>query len=144
MAAVTTNETHDAHDDHPSDLVYWKVFGFLFVLTALEVSTYWWPAGWHKVTHTLLIVMMIIKFAAVALYFMHLKNDAKVLQQVFFAGLILAVGVYVAVLGAMVFFNDSGTKVHGVTGFNDPPREKPLPPPPTDPPPIIRETTGGH
>lgn len=142
MAAITANETHGAgHDDHPSDLVYWKVFGVLLALTALEVSTYWWPEEWHKVTAVLLIIMMVIKFATVALYFMHLKSDAVILKRVFFAGIVLAVGVYLAALGALVFFHDSGTAVQGVTGFNDPPRHKPLPPPPTDPPPIIKDTT---
>lgn len=138
MAAISAHEEHDAHADH-GDGIYWKVFFFLFVLTALEVSTYWWPESMHKVTHTLLIVMMIVKFATVALYFMHLKGDPKVLQRVFLAGLLLAGGVYIAALGAMVFFEDSGT-----TEYNYPPREKPLPPPPTDPPPVIRETQGGH
>lgn len=142
MAAITATDAHGAHDEHPSDVVYWKVFGVLLALTALEVSTYWWPEDWHKVTAVLLIIMMVIKFATVALYFMHLKSDAAILKRVFIAGMVLAVGVYVAVLGAMVFFNDSGTAIQGGTGFNDPPREKPLPPPATDPPPIIRDT--GH
>ena len=145
MAAVTATDAHGAEGhDHPSDVVYWKVFGLLLALTALEVSTYWWPEDWHKVTHVLLIVMMVVKFAVVALYFMHLKGDSPVLKRVFMAGLGLTLFVYIAALGAMVFFNDSGTAVQGVTGFNDAPRQKPLPPPPTDPPPVIRETHGGH
>jgi len=146
MAAITATDAHgtDDHGGHTSDAIYWKVFGVLLALTALEVSTYWWPESWHKVTHVLLIVMMIVKFAVVALYFMHLKSDKPILKNVFVAGIILAVGVYVAALGAMVFFHDSGTAIQGGTGFNDPPRHKPLPPPPTDPPPIIRPTTGGH
>ena len=147
MAAVTASESHGAgdHADHqPSDLTYWKVFFALVALTALEVSTYWWPEEWHKVTAVLLIVMMLIKFGAVAMYFMHLKSDALILRRVFFFGMVLAVAVYIAALGAMVFFHDSGNAVQGRTGFDYPPREKPLPPPATDPPPIIRETTGGH
>lgn len=144
MAAITATEAHgpDAHgDDHPSDLIYWKVFFVLVALTGLEVSTYWWPHEWHKVTAVLLIIMMVIKFATVGLYFMHLKTDAKILKRVFIAGILLAVAVYVAALSALVFFHDSGTAVQGVTGFNDPPQVKPLPPPATDPPPIIKDTT---
>lgn len=147
MAAITATEAHGAnapaHADHPSDLLYWKVFGVLFVLTGLEVSTYWWPESWHKVTATLLIIMMVIKFATVALYFMHLKTDAPVLKRLFMAGAILAVGVYLAALGSMLFFHDSGTAVLDGAGFDDAPRHKPLPPPPTDPPPIIREIHHG-
>src|SRR5262245_27207904 len=104
MAAITATEGHGsgghAHDDQPSDLIYWQVFVVLLVRTALEVSTYWWPEEWHKVTHVLLIVMMFVKFAVVALYFMHLKSDALILKRVFVAGIILAVGVYIAALGA--------------------------------------------
>lgn len=145
MAAVTTSEAHgSAHDDHghASDLMYWKVFGLLFALTALEVSTYWWPESWHKVTHSLLIVMMVIKFATVALYFMHLKGDKPVLGRLFTAGLFIAVAVYIGALGSLTFFHDSGNAVQGVTGFDDPPQHRKSPPPPTDPPPIIRPTTG--
>lgn len=139
MAAITAHDTEPGEIHHGSDAQYWKVFAALFVLTALEVSTYWWPEEWHKVTAVLLIIMMIVKFVAVAFYFMHLKTDSLMLRRLFFAGLALAVGVYIATLGAMNFFEDSGT-----TYFDDAPRHKPLPPPPTDPPPIIRETTGGH
>ena len=91
MAAITATDAHGAHDEHPSDVVYWKVFGVLLALTALEVSTYWWPEDWHKVTAVLLIIMMVIKFATVALYFMHLKSDAAILKRVFIAGMVLAV-----------------------------------------------------
>jgi len=141
MAVITPDVHSDGsgaaeHEPH-SDLVYWKVGGFLAALTALEVSTYWWDE--NAFTSAALIIMMLIKFVTVALYFMHLKFDAKILQRVFFAGLILAGGVYLAALGAMVFFDNSGTEV-----YNDPPRSKPLPPPATDPPPIIREIHKPH
>ena len=79
--------------------------------------------------------MMMIKFAVVALYFMHLKFDAKILRNVFAAGFVLAVGVYIATLGSMVFFDNSGN-VEEV--YNDPPRSKPQPPPSPEPPPIIK------
>ena len=141
MTAVSAGETPaiaDSHGDHGSDLIYWKVFGFLFVMTALEVSTELWPESMSKIAAVSLIFMMVIKFGVVAWFFMHLKDDAKLLGQVFFFGVILAMAVYIGMLGSMLFFNNSGT-----TEFNDPPREQPMPPPATDPPPIIRET-GEH
>lgn len=132
--ALTGHQVDDHEEHHVSDLTFWKVGAFLAVLTAIEVSTYWWPEGF--VTAALLIIMMIIKFVTVALYFMHLKFDAPVLRQVFFAGVILAIAVYLAVLAAMVFFDNSGTQE-----FDDPPMQRQMPPPATDPPPIIKDTT---
>ena len=29
---------------------YWMIGGILAPLTLVEVSTYWWPEEWHKVT----------------------------------------------------------------------------------------------
>ncbi len=129
-------EAEDHSHDHPTDATYWKVGIFLAVLTALEVSTYWWPEG--PATSTALIIMMIIKFVTVAMYFMHLKFDAKVLRYAFFGGLVLAVGVYLAALSSFLFWEGSGTD-----GYDYAPRAKPMPPPPTDPPPVFTGG-GGH
>ena len=154
MAAVTdhaTPATHeDAHDeghDHPTDLTYWKVGIFLAVLTAIEVSTFWWSPDRDNLDHpnlgidsrittASLIIMMTIKFITVLMYFMHLKFDNKILRRVFFAGLILAVSVYLIFLSALLFWNNSGTDK-----FQYAPRAKVIPPPPTEPPPI---TKPGH
>ena len=122
----------DAGHDHPTDLTYWKVGGVLALLTGLEVSTYWWPKSWHRGTAVLLIIMMIIKFSTVAMYFMHLKFDSKMLRRVFLTGVILAVTVYVATLSAFTFWSGSG-----VEPFSNPPRSKPAPPPTTEVPALI-------
>jgi cytochrome c oxidase subunit 4 len=47
---------------------------------------------------------MAIKFVMVALHFMHLKFDSKVLTRVFYSGLLLAVTVYVAALSTFRIF----------------------------------------
>jgi cytochrome c oxidase subunit 4 len=125
------------HHDHPGTALYWKIGGILAVLTALEVSTYWWPEG--PVTSTVLIIMMVIKFAMVAMYFMHLKFDSRVLRSVFLGGVLLATGIYIAALSSFTFWSDSG-----IPEWSDPPRAKPLPPPPTEPPPVITGGGEGH
>lgn len=117
-------------DHHPSDAVYWKVGLFLAVLTAIEVWTYWWPESLGAITPVSLIFMMVIKFAVVAGFFMHLKFDKPILRNFFVAGILIAVAVYIAALGAMLYFNDSG-----VAEFNDPPITREVPPPVTSPPP---------
>ena len=47
---------------------------------------------------------MAVKFVMVVSYFMHLKFDNKIFSLMFYAGLILAVGVYAAFLATFKFF----------------------------------------
>jgi cytochrome c oxidase subunit 4 len=44
------------------------------------------------------MLLMAVKFWTVAYFFMHLKFDKPILTRVFYAGVILAFAVYVAVL----------------------------------------------
>jgi cytochrome c oxidase subunit 4 len=48
--------------------------------------------------------MMVAKFFIVVSYFMHLKFDKKIFSFLFYAGLFLAIGVYVAFLATFHFF----------------------------------------
>lgn len=128
---------HDHDHDHPGLALYWKIGAVLAVLTALEVSTYWWPEG--AATSAVLIVLMIVKFALVALYFMHLKFDSKLLRSVFMGGMILAIGIYLATLSAMTFWVDSGTPE-----WKAPPRAKPIPAPVEAAPSGGGGAAGGH
>jgi len=133
MSAVVSDVDDDSpvhpgehHSHGPTDGQYFIIFWVLVALTALEVSTYWWEEWFgeaaHKVAVPLLIVLMVVKFFLVALYFMHLKFDSKLLKRTFYFGMILAIIVYVIALSAMNFWTDSGN-----TNFNNPP---PVPPPP--------------
>lgn len=110
----TVSETHDvpiaalddAHageHDHPSDLKYVKIAIILAVLTAAEVSTYTFDITGHLLV-AILIPMMIVKFAIVAGYFMHLKFDSKVFTTMFVAGLAFAVVVYSVLLTMFEFW----------------------------------------
>jgi cytochrome c oxidase subunit 4 len=129
----TQHETHE----HPGTALYWKVGAALAFLTALEVSTYWWPEG--AATASLLIVLMIIKFSLVAMFFMHLKFDSRVLRSLFLGGVILATGIYIATLSAFTYWDHSG-----VPEWVNPPRAKPKPPPPTEPPPPAAPAAAHH
>ncbi len=55
-----------------------------------------WPQEFYFVAG--LLIMMAVKFAVVAGFFMHLRFDNKLLTRLFYAGLFLAVVVYVIVL----------------------------------------------
>ncbi|MCC6756049.1 MAG: cytochrome C oxidase subunit IV family protein [Solirubrobacterales bacterium] len=99
MTTATESHVADASHaaDHPSDLKYIKIAALLAVLTMIEVLTY--TFGLEGATLKLVILpIMVVKFAIVAGYFMHLKFDSKVYTAMFCAGLAFAVVLYVVVL----------------------------------------------
>jgi cytochrome c oxidase subunit 4 len=133
MSAAVTELDNDSpvnpgehHSHGPTDGQYFKIFFLLVALTALEVSTYWWDdifnADTKKIAVPVLIALMVIKFFLVALYFMHLKFDSPLLKRTFYAGMVIAIIVYVIMLTVMNFWSDSGT-----TEFNNPPIDPPAP-----------------
>ncbi len=100
-------EVHDDHraGSHPSDWAYVKIALVLAALTALEVFTYFESVvDWGAALVPSLIFMMIVKFYLVATWFMHLRFESKLFGRLFVAGLVLAVGVYVATLAAFEFW----------------------------------------
>ena len=64
------------------------------MLTALEVGTYFIEDASTTLLVPSLFPMMIVKFAIVAGFFMHLKFDNPLFTRLFVAGLVLAVAVY--------------------------------------------------
>lgn len=100
------NRGADAHDDdhgHPSDNRYIVIALILAVITAAEVAASYIDLG--PVFIPLLLAMMAIKFFVVVSFFMHLRFDNKVFTWLFYTGLFLAVGVYIAALTTFQFFN---------------------------------------
>lgn len=99
------------HEHHPSDGLYWKVGGALGVVTALEVATYFItddPYS-HELKWVLifgLLTLMVLKFIVIVSYFMHVKFDNPLFRNVFVGGIVLAVGVYLAVLTSFEFFSE--------------------------------------
>ena len=87
---------------HQSTLFYVRIALILAVLTAIETSTYWIDFGGFNTA--LLLILMTIKFVMVVSFFMHLKFDNPLFSYLFYAGLLLAIGVYVAALATFKFF----------------------------------------
>ena len=81
---------------------YVRIALILGIITTLEVSTYYVDFG--PLFLPALLIMMTIKFVMVVSYFMHLKFDNKIFSMMFYAGLILAIGVYTAALATFKFF----------------------------------------
>lgn len=98
----------------PTDLYYVRIAIALAVITAFEVAWSYLPV-WDDATGFLafievagLLFMMAVKFVVVASNFMHLKFDSKVLTRIFYSGIFLATGVYVAVLATFEIFAGKG------------------------------------
>ncbi len=98
----TGHGNESGHAEHKSDLWYIGVALILAALTALETSTYWIDFG--PLFMPALLIMMTIKFLMVVSLFMHLKFDNKIFSYLFYSGLLLAIGVYVAALATFRFF----------------------------------------
>ena len=99
--ATATSEAHDAHE-HPSDMVYVWIALMLAAFTAVEIALYYIDVGGAEIPA--LLTLMVVKFAVVAMYFMHLKFDGKVATRMFAVGIVLALGVYIAALSTFAFW----------------------------------------
>jgi cytochrome c oxidase subunit 4 len=103
---------HEPAHDHPTPGTYAKIGLVLFVLTALEVGLYEFTFGEHAgplgrqivpFFVPLLLLLSAVKFALVAMYYMHLKNDSKLFTGVFVFPLIIAAVVIVAMIALMAY-----------------------------------------
>jgi cytochrome c oxidase subunit IV len=101
--AHVESDTHGETHDHPSDLKYIKIALLLAVLTIIEVLTYTFDMKGASLM-AVIFPLMIIKFAIVAGYFMHLKFDSRLFTTMFVSGLAFAVGVYCVMLTVFRFW----------------------------------------
>jgi cytochrome c oxidase subunit 4 len=104
--ASPTTAAADEHS-HPSSGTYVKIGLVLFVLTALEVGLYEFTYGEHAgaTGHALqpffiplLLALSAAKFALVAMFYMHLKQDHRLFSGVFVFPLIIATVIVLALI----------------------------------------------
>jgi cytochrome c oxidase subunit IV len=113
--ATDAHDGHDAdHDAHapddgghrhkePTDKQYVFIALLLAVLTAIEIAaTEVGPDGPLLIIS--LLVLMVVKFAFVILFFMHLRFDNKLFSRMFYIGLVFAVVLYSAMLATFHFW----------------------------------------
>src|SRR3712207_2384907 len=102
-AATQDEVTHDK--SHPTPGVYVRIGVVLFVLTAMEVGLYEYTYGesagaiganLRPFFVPLLLILSAAKFALVAMYYMHLKQDSRLFSGVFVFPLIIAAVVVVS------------------------------------------------
>ena len=94
-----TAHTADAGHAHPTWQLYTKIAFTLFVLTFLEVAAYEivhrgdpaaLAAMLGPVVTEVLLALSAFKFALVAMFYMHLKGDGKLLTSIFTFSLTVA------------------------------------------------------
>jgi len=100
-AEAAEHEDHAGH--HPSPAEYVRIALILAVLTALEVSTYYFEFG--RAGIPLLVILMVIKFIMVASFFMHLRYDTKLFSRFMYTGLGFAIVLYALTL--LIFVVDA-------------------------------------
>ncbi len=99
-APVTTAHEHE----HPTPGLYVRIVVVLFVLTALEVALYELTYGGHagalgdlrSVFVPVLLTLSAAKFALVAMFYMHLKQDSPLFSGLLVFPLIIATVVILA------------------------------------------------
>ena len=93
---------------HPSDRSYVGIALILALITAAEVGTFYLEDELGSILIPALLVMMVVKFAMVAGWFMHLRFDSNLFTRMFVSGIVLAVGVYLGMLAMFQFFSSDG------------------------------------
>jgi cytochrome c oxidase subunit 4 len=99
---------------HPGPKQYVLVAVLLAIATALEVGLYYLDLP-HALFVAMLLFFAMVKFSLVVLWFMHLRFDSPIFRQLFVAGLMLAVTVYVIVL--VIFGAINAPWLLGIAGF---------------------------
>jgi cytochrome c oxidase subunit 4 len=89
-------ETGHAGERHPSAKEYIRIALILGVLTLLEIATSYQLTGTVQIVA--LFVGMVLKFALVVLWFMHLRFDDRRYARFFLMGLSGAATLYLIVL----------------------------------------------
>ncbi len=91
---------------HPTPFKYVMIAIVLVIVTAFEIAVSYLdgdiPDG---LIVALLMIMMVVKFAGVASWYMHLRTDKPIFQRFFVLGIISAVVLYAVVLASLHTFS---------------------------------------
>ena len=110
---VPTEVLDGAVAPYSRDKTYVFTALFLAVVTVVEVLAVElpdFPLWSGNLLVPVLLLLMAVKFFTVAWVFMHLKFDKPILTWAFYSGLLLALGVYVAMLTMFrLWYGDSAS-----------------------------------
>lgn len=90
-------DEHTEQPRHPSVATYLIIAAILTMITLVEVGVFYVPALQGAMA-PILLTLSAAKFALVVMFFMHLKQDNKLLMAIFTVPLLIAIGVSIALL----------------------------------------------
>ena len=93
---------HDDETFHPGTGEYIQIGIILAVLTAFEVSLFFFEVA-TVISTPLLLLLTAMKFLLVVFWFMHLRFDTPVFRRLFFTGVVLAFVVF-TIVGVIFYF----------------------------------------
>ena len=88
---------HPKERGHPGAKEYLAIASLLTVMTAVEVAVFYIPAM-HPMLVPTLLTLSALKFALVAMFYMHLKFDHRLFSWLFVVPMIIAALVILALL----------------------------------------------
>jgi cytochrome c oxidase subunit IV len=91
-----TAHTEEGHN-HPGAKEYIGIAVVLTVITAIEVAVFYIPSM-KPMMVPILLVLSALKFALVAMFYMHLKFDHRIFSWLFVTPMIIAAFVIIALL----------------------------------------------
>ena len=92
-----TEPKHEGGHAHATNQQYVRIAIVLAIITLLEVVIYYIPTI-RSVLVPALLVLSLAKFLMVVGFFMHLRFDSRLYRFMFAAGLVITLGVYLALL----------------------------------------------
>jgi cytochrome c oxidase subunit 4 len=98
-------QIHTNKEGHPTPQKYVIIAAILAVITMAEVAIVYFNLATAFLI-TILIIMSTVKFSMVAMFFMHLKFDNKLFSYLFFGGVVLTIGV---ILALIAIFKSAGS-----------------------------------
>ena len=95
---MSEHETHEAHAHaHPTAKKYVGIAIILTIITVIEVAIFYIPTM-HPFLPPVLLSLSALKFALVAMFYMHLKFDHKLFSWLFVLPMLLAIFVILALM----------------------------------------------
>ncbi|MEP7028883.1 MAG: cytochrome C oxidase subunit IV family protein [Candidatus Eisenbacteria bacterium] len=91
-------DTHEAHGHaHPTAKKYLGIAIILTIITVIEVAVFYVPSM-HPFLPPILLSLSALKFALVAMFYMHLKFDHRLYSWVFIVPMCFATAIILALL----------------------------------------------
>ena len=88
---------HEHQHAHPTAKKYLGIAIILTFITVIEVAVFYIPSM-HHLLPPVLLTLSALKFALVAMFYMHLKTDGRLLSTVFVFSLVIAAVVITALM----------------------------------------------